>query len=59
MSQLVICPKCGRRFSKTYSRLGCGDCPSAAFGDCGQIKCPYCGTEFPMGGKSYVPRHLI
>lgn len=56
MSQPVICKKCGRTFSQVYSRaIACGGCPSSALGDCGYIKCPYCGYEFRPGGSPRVP----
>ncbi|MHA1132275.1 MAG: hypothetical protein ACTSQI_00055 [Candidatus Helarchaeota archaeon] len=57
MSQVVSCPKCGRRFSPLYSRaVACGDCPSASLGDCGMIKCPYCHQEFSVGRNPYATR---
>lgn len=44
--ELVICPKCGNRFSKGYGRMiACGDCPHNALG-CGHIRCPQCEHEF-------------
>ena len=52
-SEVIACPKCNGRFSKIYARATvCGDCPSASYGDCGNVKCPYCGNEFPYGSKS-------
>ncbi len=52
---LVCCPKCGKQFSPMYARMtACGSCPSIALGDCGMIKCPHCGDEFPYGSK--LPR---
>ncbi|TFG05315.1 MAG: hypothetical protein EU536_02335 [Promethearchaeota archaeon] len=56
---MKTCPKCGRKFSQMYSRtFACGDCPSASLGDCGMVKCPYCGHEFSAGGY-YRPPPLI
>ncbi|MHA1271129.1 MAG: hypothetical protein ACTSPY_15150 [Candidatus Helarchaeota archaeon] len=53
-AELIICPRCGRRFSKVYARATvCGDCPSASFGDCGNVKCPFCSHEFPYRNTSF------
>ncbi|MFX1294358.1 MAG: hypothetical protein ACFFD2_05830 [Promethearchaeota archaeon] len=47
---MVICPSCSRSFNLTYSRaMACGGCPSSSLGDCGMIKCPYCGYEWAKG----------
>ncbi|MHA1248846.1 MAG: hypothetical protein ACTSRP_02525 [Candidatus Helarchaeota archaeon] len=51
---LIICPKCGRKFDRMYARVtACGSCPSASFGDCGYIKCPFCSFEFPSSNNVY------
>ncbi len=43
---IVQCPKCGFRFSKSYSRItSCKGCPQSA-GQCGLIRCPKCSHEF-------------
>ncbi|MEM3445306.1 MAG: hypothetical protein QXJ27_02075 [Thermoplasmata archaeon] len=45
---LVTCPNCGFRFDTSYGRsFACKGCASATFGDCGYVKCPKCGHEFP------------
>ncbi|MHA1378837.1 MAG: hypothetical protein ACTSRG_10685 [Candidatus Helarchaeota archaeon] len=54
LKNLVFCPKCHRQFSPIYARMtACGGCPSVTMGNCGQIKCPYCGQEFPYGSQIF------
>ncbi|MHC1604663.1 MAG: hypothetical protein ACXQTP_01645 [Candidatus Methanofastidiosia archaeon] len=46
MSDIVCCPKCGFRFSKSYSRItSCRGCPQS-ISTCPMIKCPRCDNEF-------------
>ncbi len=48
MGKIVVCPKCGFKFSTSYARLvACGECRYAILGGCNLIKCPKCGHEFP------------
>jgi len=43
---LVSCPKCGSKFSVSYSRaFACSGCYRASLG-CTYVKCPNCGYEF-------------
>ncbi|MHA1264257.1 MAG: hypothetical protein ACTSRS_03400 [Candidatus Helarchaeota archaeon] len=54
MTQLVRCPKCAKSFSPVYARaIACSGCNSAILGDCGMIKCPFCGHEFSRGSAFY------
>ena len=47
---LVRCPKCGYRFSVSYSRaFACSGCYMASF-KCDYVKCPNCGYEFMVEG---------
>ncbi|MGD2246966.1 MAG: hypothetical protein PVF58_01065 [Candidatus Methanofastidiosia archaeon] len=47
LKDIVQCPKCKSRFSKSYSRVtSCKGCPQSA-GQCAYIRCPTCGHEFP------------
>lgn len=42
------CPKCGFVFDVSYARaVSCAGCPSATLGNCGYVRCPRCGHEFP------------
>jgi phage terminase large subunit GpA-like protein len=46
MSDVVTCPKCGYRFSRSYARVtSCEGCPDSVL-SCPFIKCPKCGHEF-------------
>jgi DNA-directed RNA polymerase subunit RPC12/RpoP len=47
---IVRCPKCGYRFSVSYSRaFACSGCYMASF-KCDYVKCPNCGYEFMVKG---------
>jgi len=47
---VVECPRCGYRFSISYSRaFACSGCPTAAL-SCSYVKCPNCGHEFQLRG---------
>jgi len=49
----ITCPKCGFTFDISYSRaVSCMGCPYATFGNCGYIRCPRCGHEFPYPSYS-------
>ncbi|MBN1786476.1 MAG: hypothetical protein JW825_05790 [Candidatus Methanofastidiosa archaeon] len=51
MSDIVVCPHCGFRFSKSYSRIKmCSGCPESVH-RCANIKCPRCGEEFSEFGR--------
>lgn len=43
---LIICPLCGHSFKKQESKNGCEGCPLNK-NNCGLIRCPNCGYEFP------------
>lgn len=45
---LVTCPRCGFTFDISYARItACKGCDFSVLGECGYIKCPKCGYEFP------------
>ncbi|MFX0063744.1 MAG: hypothetical protein ACFFC7_16350 [Candidatus Hermodarchaeota archaeon] len=45
-ADIVTCPQCQKRFSKTYSRtFACKGC-SESYLTCGHVRCPHCGHEF-------------
>ncbi|KYH36892.1 MAG: hypothetical protein AYL29_010260 [Candidatus Bathyarchaeota archaeon B24] len=59
MARLVMCPRCGHRFSLSYARLtSCSGCRYSVFGECGYVRCPYCGHEFPLSGEPGNPGKL-
>jgi len=68
---IIICPRCGFRFSITYARtFACQGCELAILGnECKFIKCPRCGYEFALDSsgdtlslsealKKFKPRYI-
>jgi uncharacterized C2H2 Zn-finger protein len=45
-TDIVTCPKCNFKFSKSYARItACSGCPMSVTA-CSMIKCPNCNDEF-------------
>lgn len=42
---MIVCPLCGKKFKKEEAGKACAACGKK---DCGLIKCPNCGYEFPL-----------
>jgi len=42
----IICPLCGHNFKKEETQDSCNNCPLNK-NNCGLIRCPNCGYEFP------------
>lgn len=46
--EVLVCPKCRFRFSKSYARItACRGC-TLSVSSCSSIKCPRCEHEFPL-----------
>ncbi len=41
---MTKCPLCGNEFDESIAKGGCASCNIK---DCGLIRCPNCGYEFP------------
>ncbi|MCC7568938.1 MAG: hypothetical protein PHW58_07650 [Candidatus Methanofastidiosa archaeon] len=55
MNDIVVCPKCGFRFSRSYSRITmCNGCPHS-IGHCANVKCPRCEHEFSPFDRQHPP----
>ncbi len=48
LKDLLVCPRCGFRFSRSYARItACRGC-TLSVSSCSSIKCPRCDHEFPL-----------
>jgi hypothetical protein len=60
----MICPFCYKEFNESDALKACQTCSMFGVGGCRNIKCIYCGYEFPQEPrivkcvKSYFKRNL-